>query len=79
MMKDKFGQSLSLGDAVRIALTTEEGVILNFVKDFRDGSTRAIVFLGAENGIYVIDTDDIEYIGDDNLENEREKETSNKA
>lgn len=79
MMKDRFGHSLSLGDAVRISLTTEEGVILNFVKDFRDDSLRAIVFLGSNNGVYVIDTEDIEYIGDDYLENELEKETSNKA
>ena len=79
MMKDKFGHSLSLGDAVFISLIDAEGVIINVAQDFRDGSTRAIVFLGAGNGVYVIDADDIEYIGDDNLENEREKETSNKA
>ena len=63
MVKDKNGHSLTEGNTVYVSLIDKEGLVLSIAQDFRDGTERVVVFFGEENSVYVIDPNDLEYVG----------------
>ena len=63
MVKDKNGHSIVENNTVYVSLIDKEGIVLSIAQDFRDGTERAVVFFGEENSVYIIDPDDLEYVG----------------